>query len=839
MALANVAWILASAGNRVLTIDWDLEAPGLHRYFQPFLIDKELVGQESQGLIDMVLAYAARAATPLSGGELQDERWLEAQADFSKWRQKLRWPSGEAVRLGKQGRGEIDFVPSGRQDANYAKRVNHFDWHSFYERLSGGAYFDQARKKLSAYDYVLIDSRTGVSDTSGICTVQMPDTLVVCFTLNYQSIKGALAVSQSVKALRPEMRIFPLPTRIDGSEKRLLDRMKGYASKAFAPLLDSKLDPTKYWFSMEVPYFARYAYAEKLALFEPQSSISASTLPAMERLTDYLTDGVVQSAGRLPEEERSAALSQYEEGEELTAVVADRSPAAGEMRAEKSSPAATVLSDYPPLGIFISHRREDLDIAVAIRASLFQLSALVQNHIRVFFDQEAIETGTLFRESIQRALEQTNFLLVIGQDTSTSSYTGFEVGYFSRLAADESQRRRSSERRIVELYFGSASAFVSQFAGINIGIDPKDLSGSRTDYVEKLKEGQDSLVNFFLDIGQRAESRLPPGIIEPDEARRRRGELISDEIVPNLRGQLFNLMNSRVRARTDWRRRLEFDLPPGELPRLSIPDNTRLLARGKVFEIFGVSLLDEQTTWEEFKSLAERQVRGASWLSVVEQTVITATSPVAQTGGRDTILSYDQKVFRVIATEKTDYYNGRQIIEINFIQTGQRLSDRGDASAVASFLSLAMRRKALLDRSSSFSVESFLLAKDHIQAQEMVRQFMSELQNIENDTVQSGVTGVGEIGRYLGDEFLRDRSNRSKFLSVFDQWNAIRSRLGNCADQVLRLSPGSPDFDVVYQNFCDALDNLRIGSDAFNSTVVHVLENVAKTFAGKPSFSAS
>ena len=28
MALANVAWLLASNGQRVLAIDWDLEAPG-------------------------------------------------------------------------------------------------------------------------------------------------------------------------------------------------------------------------------------------------------------------------------------------------------------------------------------------------------------------------------------------------------------------------------------------------------------------------------------------------------------------------------------------------------------------------------------------------------------------------------------------------------------------------------------------------------------------------------------------------------------------------------------------------------------------------------------------
>jgi MinD-like ATPase involved in chromosome partitioning or flagellar assembly len=34
MALANVAVLLARASNRVLCIDWDLEAPGLDRYFR-------------------------------------------------------------------------------------------------------------------------------------------------------------------------------------------------------------------------------------------------------------------------------------------------------------------------------------------------------------------------------------------------------------------------------------------------------------------------------------------------------------------------------------------------------------------------------------------------------------------------------------------------------------------------------------------------------------------------------------------------------------------------------------------------------------------------------------
>ena len=53
------------------------------------------------------------------------------------------------------------------------------------------------QRARAQYDYILIDSRTGVSDTAGICSVQMPDTLVVCFTYNNQSIKGASAVARS------------------------------------------------------------------------------------------------------------------------------------------------------------------------------------------------------------------------------------------------------------------------------------------------------------------------------------------------------------------------------------------------------------------------------------------------------------------------------------------------------------------------------------------------------------------------------------------------------------------------------------------------------------------
>src|SRR3954447_26186694 len=54
MALANVAALLAKVGRRVLIIDWDLEAPGLEKYFQDTL---SIPRAKSSGVLDLVTNY--------------------------------------------------------------------------------------------------------------------------------------------------------------------------------------------------------------------------------------------------------------------------------------------------------------------------------------------------------------------------------------------------------------------------------------------------------------------------------------------------------------------------------------------------------------------------------------------------------------------------------------------------------------------------------------------------------------------------------------------------------------------------------------------------------------
>jgi Mrp family chromosome partitioning ATPase len=291
MALANAAWILASHGMRVLAIDWDFEAPGLHRYYRPFLEDAEL--SNTPGLIDFFVNFVE--ASRLAGDGSTDSpatarRWFVGQVSLAPYTVSLdhEFPAG----------GTLDLVGAGQQDASYGLRVNSFRWDVFYEQMGGGVFLEMVKERLrAAYDYVLIDSRTGLSDTSGICTVQMPDELVVFFTLNRQSIVGAAATAASADAQRrlpagePALKVWPVPTRVDTSEQDRLGRAREIAREQFAPFLwhiPLSLRPD-YWGSNEIQYFPYYAYEETLATIADMPRHTTSLLFQTERIVERLS----------------------------------------------------------------------------------------------------------------------------------------------------------------------------------------------------------------------------------------------------------------------------------------------------------------------------------------------------------------------------------------------------------------------------------------------------------------------------------------------------------------------------------------------------------------------
>jgi len=245
--------------------------------------------------MDYLHRYTVEAASPVrhergekgeppATGERRPAEWYASQADILPYATSLEWDF--------DGGGTIDFVPAGQQGSTYAPLVNSFNWPNFYERLGGGVLLDAVRLHVKAeYDYVLIDSRTGVSDTSGICTVLLPDVLVVCFTLNNQSINGAAAVTESVARQRKNpdgssnIRILPVPMRTDPFEKERLNRRRLLARRRFAVWASD----AAYWNDVELPYEPYYSYEETLATFVDEPGNPRSMLSSLERLAAHAT----------------------------------------------------------------------------------------------------------------------------------------------------------------------------------------------------------------------------------------------------------------------------------------------------------------------------------------------------------------------------------------------------------------------------------------------------------------------------------------------------------------------------------------------------------------------
>ncbi|HEU5356503.1 MAG TPA: FxSxx-COOH system tetratricopeptide repeat protein [Actinocrinis sp.] len=331
MALANVAWILAANGKRVLTVDWDLESPGLARYFGPFLSDAAV--RHTPGVIDLILGFEVEASRRLrraTKGKLEafddaaEYAHIQPFALSAKWDQ---FPAG----------GSLDFMPHGLQNLDYATTIGAFPWEKFWENMAGGRLVNALRAEMKAqYDYVLVDSRTGFSDISSICTEHLPDVLVNCFTLNTQGIEGALHMSERVGKFRlsdsrERIRVLPVPMRVENAEKEKADIGRTLARRRFdnLPADLAAHERERYWTEVEIPYQPFYAYEETLATFGDSAAGPSTLLGAYQRLTAHITDGEVVSMPPMEPLLRERWLKRFKRGVvgDVSNVVLDYEPA--------------------------------------------------------------------------------------------------------------------------------------------------------------------------------------------------------------------------------------------------------------------------------------------------------------------------------------------------------------------------------------------------------------------------------------------------------------------------------------------------------------------------------
>jgi len=258
MALVNIACLMAKNKKKVLLIDWDLEAPGLHSFFSDSIKNEEL------GLVDLITDVNDFI-------KIEDNNTEDKYISFLNENLEKYIINDLAV---DDSNLKIDIIKAGEFGDEYTTKLNDIDWIDLY--TNSPAFFRTFAQLLETrYDYILIDSRTGLADTSGICTMLMPQILVLVFALNNQNINGVIDVAKQSIDYRFDsndfrsLTVLPLPSRIDNDNSKELSKWIKKYKEEFEKLFKESyfLDECNlenYFNLSKIPYKANYAYGENI-----------------------------------------------------------------------------------------------------------------------------------------------------------------------------------------------------------------------------------------------------------------------------------------------------------------------------------------------------------------------------------------------------------------------------------------------------------------------------------------------------------------------------------------------------------------------------------------------
>jgi tetratricopeptide (TPR) repeat protein len=272
MAVLNVAYALVAKGRNVLVLDMDLEAPGLSGFLRRH---KEIGDFAGQDMVDLVRWATDFSAASRQNAEPLDRAAFPPLSDFivSVPREKLESMPHPCAELGR-----LDIVPVDEQ-RDYYGRLTALATGSFEQdalirigsilrawlksrrfAIEVPDYYGPAAERTAAYDYVLVDSRTGVTETGGLCIGPLSDQLVVLTALNDQNVQGTRKFLEEVGILAkqssdaaetglgtgvPARRLDPKPTLIVASpvpageiaqKRERLERLEAAVGKAVVKL---------------------------------------------------------------------------------------------------------------------------------------------------------------------------------------------------------------------------------------------------------------------------------------------------------------------------------------------------------------------------------------------------------------------------------------------------------------------------------------------------------------------------------------------------------------------------------------------------------------------------
>ena len=262
MALSNIAALLVQKGRRVVLIDFDLEAPGLDSF------SEFSAASGKRGVVEYVAKFRKNKIAP----------------DIKQFVHACELPGPLP--------GKLWVMPAGKKDASYNRERTALDWEGLYESGLGEPFVENWKASIAAHfqpDYVLVDSRTGLTDVAGVCTLHLPDLVVMLFGLNDQNVRGIAAVAKTIREADhnriPQIHYVasPVPNIPTDKNGPLIERFAAAATN-----LGVKLESL-------IRYSSQVALHEELFVLQDstvESQLSRDYKALLSRLINYNRNGL-------------------------------------------------------------------------------------------------------------------------------------------------------------------------------------------------------------------------------------------------------------------------------------------------------------------------------------------------------------------------------------------------------------------------------------------------------------------------------------------------------------------------------------------------------------------
>jgi len=291
MALANVAALLSKYGKKILIVDFDLEAPGIENYFKENVLNYNKNGVSiSLNKINSDFKFS-RSRAECNG-------LLEIIEDIAEEENKINWKNCLMSVNSSKHNIKLDILPAGKEASEYASKLKSdkeaSDYASKLQRINWDFLFNERdlANKLETirnewkneYDFIFVDSRTGISDIGGICTIYLPDIVAFLFTTNQASLLGCTDVIRRAKAARKKLPYdrtslitIPIPSR----DVSIYERDSSYS---WRPVFDVELaEFFNDWLPIGtpirtvietfiIPFFPYWSFGDRLPVIEEGTS---------------------------------------------------------------------------------------------------------------------------------------------------------------------------------------------------------------------------------------------------------------------------------------------------------------------------------------------------------------------------------------------------------------------------------------------------------------------------------------------------------------------------------------------------------------------------------------